>query len=206
MQLPDFYEHGEDRGNETTGRYDFMYFHEDKEFSVGGKRMPLDEFEIVRFPYYGEEFRQLDFDEMRTTPLMLDNFWPLLGGPALHNWSDEALEVVDKEIVPVMVDVFSELTEDEQLKEDISNMKKTQGFLGFDSYVRETNSSLGLNVLGSCACLGVSYPGMLLSDREQMRDGFGEYGLHNADIKAQEVSLYAGIAHLARRQTEIRSK
>jgi len=200
MSLPYYYEAGRE-SERGTGRFAFSYFAEDMEFEVGGQRIPASEFRAFTLRGFGEEGTELGHDELSETPLMIDNCWPLLAGPKLHNWSPDALSVVEDEIVPVMKELYVDLS-DEKLAKEL-NFGDFSGSLGFAAFTRE-NNSLGLQVLGNCACLGVCYPsGGVLSDDEQMKDGFAEYGLHNADTFTQVNSLYAGIGHLARRQAEL---
>jgi hypothetical protein len=110
----------------------------------------------------------------------------------LHDWVLNAdFNELRVNVIDAMRKTFASFYDDEF---DLEPEDYSGGFMSFDFHLTE-NKSMNFNVLGNCACSGVSYPSLGAID--PMEEGYGSYDLHNIDTPVQLASIRAGLGHVA---------
>lgn len=170
----------------------FAYEPDSRSFSISGDVVPLKDFAehaTLRPDSISEADALRLMDE---TPLAYNVFDSLYQFPILTNWLksrtlQQTAEVQDH-VTDVMIDAYRELG-------DKVPGKLMKGSLwGFEmGFYRPGHPSF--QVLGDCACFGVSLYGSI--GEEMWDDGFAEYGFHNIDWSAQRTTLLAGAGALS---------
>lgn len=201
LQLPSYFEYLRQEDPEATAPLTpFSFDASTQEFVINGRRMDAAEFDPESIDL-ADDSDAIQVSELPNHSLYLPTtFGDVVAGPALHRFTTahpQFFRVAINNTVAVMADVYeSFLDEDQKLFEDYPEIDiyTSGGHIGFNAGHRE-DDTIGLQVLGNCACLGPTGNGWLIEGR--VEHGFAEYGLHNADSQTQRASLYAGIGHLA---------
>ena len=178
---------------DRTGVKRFAYDHEQGAFLVAGRTVPISE--ACDNPRL-LQFRNED-EVAETEPMLTRARWNLLALPRMYDWIEEGFTEQDGvEAVRVMQDVFFSLWPD--LPADSMRKYAAQDSLfGFSVSRGFAPGHLRLTVVGDCACMGVSAVG--LTDEYDWHTKYASYDMHNIDIPDQEVSIQAGLGHLAYR-------
>jgi hypothetical protein len=169
--------------------YPFDYQRQAAIFRIGNLSLPPKEFQPYTFNPYRHDLEGtgIPVQEIGNHAAV----WPEHGYPIVtpktHAWVEANQEGLE-EVVEVMHEVYA------SFYEDASEIVRGDGIghMGFAAWPRE-GGGIGLQVLGDCACSGPNLYGAL----QGIEHGYGEYDLHNADTQAQQVSLYAGLGHIA---------
>jgi hypothetical protein len=189
-QLPEFYKHLSAKGERSKAQ-PFQYIEENRHFLIGGEILDLVKFDPYTYvpDELGIDYEGILPEEMPDHPALIRGFGPIIGGPKLHTWVLSNREAV-REVHKVIIDAYQIL--DPDLPKSV--LKRSGSHMSFDSYL-DSYDHLTLITFGNCACMGPDPDGTFIEGNEA---GFSEYVLHNADLRAQRSSLYAGFGHIAR--------
>jgi hypothetical protein len=202
-ELPHYFEYKlEHHSNEeNSGLFAFNYDDKSQAFSVGETVISVGDFDPYGFTGLdldNEEAEAIDLRALLDQYSLLPDFGGVIGCPKLHDWVGEnpdalapTREVMHRALVAVI-----------DSREEIPFEDDEHGFMGYAAYNRVndgTPAGLHLQVFGNCACMGPNFQGLFV---EGFDHGFAEYDLHNADLPAQRIGLYAGLGHLAKLASE----
>ena len=186
--IPEFFEQGGD-----TTLHPFSYDFNRQTFLVADCEVPLSEFDPYTFNVadVGLDDKGIPISEVGNHPLYL----PVLPGilvasSMLHEWARLNPRRVTETWL-VIHDAYTKLHQG--LKGNITK-RPTRSHMGFAAGLREFGG-IGLQTVGSCACMGPTVDGVYVS--EQFEHDYGEYELHNAEEPEQRASLFAGMGHIA---------
>lgn len=133
-----------------------------------------------------------ELDELiETTPVVYTVLRPL-ALPRFHEWlGDNSSRNLFDETADVMRDVLI------RLRPDVSSVER--GGLGFMGFAVERTTReyphLFFQTLGNCACMSVDPHGFI--GERYWDEQIASFSNHNVDTPEQEVSLLAGLGHIA---------
>jgi hypothetical protein len=205
-ELPSYFEYklANPIKDEDSGLYGFIYNEAELTFTIGRTTIPAKDFDPYRFSSLDlddADDEAIELSGLTEQHAVLPDFSGVIGCPKLHDWvweNPEALHAARK----VMHAAFSAVIDK---PEDFPFEDDEHGFMGFAAKLRQGNGERGglhLQVFGNCACMGPHFDGLFI---QGMEHGFAQYDLHNADLPAQRLGLYAGFGYLARLASESRS-
>lgn len=116
--------------------------------------------------------------------------------PKMYNWLEEnGTDQLFSETSEVMRDVFQTVNGKKLLG---VTTRDTASHIGFNvNFLRQEHPHITLQTLGNCACLGVDLYGII--GERYWDDKIAEFTFHNTDTKPQQISLLAGLGHIAHR-------
>ncbi len=119
--------------------------------------------------------------------------------PRLYDWLQaNETEALHRETAEVMHDVFVGLRSD--MRGKVAKYDRG-GLFGFNmSRFSHEHPHFSLVTLGNCACYGVE--SHIVFGERYWNEKIAALGFHNIDMPAQEVSLLAGLGHLAHRANQ----
>jgi hypothetical protein len=181
--------------------YPFVYEAETMTFKIADETIPVTDFDPYKFIPdldLGNAAKPINISESREYHALLPDMTGVIGGPKLHNFTlqnpdvfESARRVMHDALIAV-IDGGSDIPFDED----------EHGFMGYAAHNMGSEDSpqgIRFQVFGNCACMGVHQDGLYI---QGMEHGFVQYDLHNADLPAQRVGLYAGLGHLAKLASE----
>lgn len=186
---------------DRLGLYEFSYDDASKAFTVGSTAIKTTDFDPYRFTPHlldGADQEAIDLAAAADYYALMPDFDAVIACPKLHTWVNENPDVLP----PTREVMHRALTSVIDNPEEVSFEDDEHGFMGYAAHLQEYSgepNSLHLQVIGNCACMGRGLYNLYIKGMEH---GFAQYDMHNADLPAQRVGLYAGLGHLAKLAAE----
>lgn len=173
----------------------FTYDADSKQFTVGSDQVALNEW--IDYDHRRQPVDPITPAQAETlitdNALLLTVFGTHCQVPRMYNWLTSldapAWRTVSNNATEAMIDAFATVSDMPKKK----LLTGTHWGFGVGLY-RPGHPSF--NVLGDCACYGVS-PDAHLFGQDSWEEGFSEYTPHNIDFPAQKIALFAGAGALA---------
>lgn len=174
----------------------FSYDHENKMFRSGRKTFTPEKLPLE----FGDLLDDDQPTEVPDVPLVETILRPVML-PRMYDWlNDHFSDDVADETAEVMRQVFVQLRPD--MSEHIKpGRDHVGGIFGFNvQRLRHEHPHLTLVTLGSCACFGVDVDGPF--GERVWNERIASFSFHNIDTPEQEISLRAGLGHIAYRASQ----
>ena len=176
---------------EGFGAQSFYYDHSGRQFLVGGTSFQVTGPETMQELLFPGGV-QLTLDEVPKHPVVINNTAHPIATPRMFTWlTSTDIETAFEDTKTVMREVFADI---QNIEIDATNQEGLSVWNFGAHFIREGH--VRLQVIGDCACLGTIPDGGIV-DSDDWETGYVEYGLHNIDMPAQYISLFAGLGHLA---------
>lgn len=179
----------------------FNFHFDEGYFVAAGKEIATTDFDPFLFNSHKLEIADegvKSLDELAEHALLITYDGRLIGGSRLHDWARQHTSELVEELPKLMHQTFLAAFDDPA---SIPFLRDEGGHRGFRAGARQDNGGVSLQVFGECACLNPSQSGYF-TGFEGVEKGFAEYELHNTELLAQRISLYAGLGHLAKMASE----
>lgn len=197
-ELPSYFEYQLQKPPENRlDLYEFRYDDEKLAFTIGSTVVQATDFDPYRFtPHLLNNGKQeaIDLTNARDYGALLPSFDHVVVCPKLHIWARENQDALP----PTRKVMHRALSAVVERPENIPFEEDEHGFMGYAAHLQQHHGepdSLHFQVIGSCACMGRGLYGLYI---QGIKHDFAQYDLHNADLPAQRVGLYAGLGHLAK--------
>jgi hypothetical protein len=128
-------------------------------------------------------------------PVSLPKFYRYLGQRQIVSSYEEFREM-QREVSDVMSDVLYQVDGSAQFPGELKDQRRAP-FCPDVDLIRKEHPHINLTTFGNCACLGVAVDGTYLFGQDEWPLQVAEYKFHNTDFDAQQISLLAGLGHIA---------
>lgn len=171
----------------------FTYDADERMFTIGQEKVALDRYADYIAQHADSISSEQALALVEENALLLNVFDNHFQMPRMTEWirsqTEKDWQNVSNSITETMIQAYAEVSgyDKKQL------LKGT--FMGFGLVLYRPGHPV-FNVVGNCACYGVSPHGYVL-DEHYWNDGFAEYESHNIDNQFQLTALHAGAGALA---------
>lgn len=177
----------------SMGMHPFLYDHQSSKFIIDGQEKDIKEIDYMHDITYPLT-DPVSAEDVPNHPAHFFFGFPITT-PRFRAWVLEKCTKADiLSTKQVIHETFIELTASDQNK-SVDSIKGGKPYSVEVGLIRPGH--LTFSTIGNCACLGVSINGNLIGG-EDMDVGYAEYEFHNTDMIVQQISLLAGLGHIAR--------